>query len=95
VTAVIASLYVTSLLCELAGAALVVAEARTAGQALREYVARGTQTGVGTSVGQVTHANEAIAAALGNQAKRRAAIALLFAGILAGSVANLMTLPQQ
>jgi hypothetical protein len=91
-TATIASLYVTSLLCELAGAGLVVTEARTAGRALREYAALGPPTGAGTSWAQAEHTSEAITAALGNQAKRRAAIVLLFAGILAGSVANLLTL---
>jgi hypothetical protein len=43
-------------------------------------------------VGQLQHANEAITAALGDQTKRRAAVALLFVGIIAGSVANLLTL---
>jgi hypothetical protein len=92
VKATVAILYVASMVCELAGAGLVVGEAKTAGRALRTYLDRGATDASIASVGQLQHANEAITAALGDQTKRRAAVALLFVGIIAGSVANLLTL---
>lgn len=85
--------YTTSLVLELVGIVLIIAETRRAQRALSKYVHLNPADNPGGSWDQIANLQPVLVAALGNQVKRWYAVALLLVGVGAGFAGNVLTLP--
>jgi hypothetical protein len=88
-----AVLFVVACVAELGGVALIVREARAASRLLRDWqrADNPANSGQGTWA-QMALVNEVVRTLLGARAGALTAVALLVAGIVAGTVGNFLTL---